>query len=194
MGILSSLINKYVAETVTAVNVSTVVDNAMNNLAAWVAGTPNRIDDAILAEVQENVDFDYYIPKFTSWFRGLIGINSSGFSTPKGPGLPLEGMYSAPIGGFSASHPRFFLTLIRGRLVTEGAAKLRANGVGAYEARQKARAAVNKLTDETILEAADQMRIPRGAIGDGTIFNWILSHLPEMLALVMKLLPLLMLI
>lgn len=170
MSIISNLISKYLDDKLTAANAQQLMNNALQSVASFVAGTSTTIDDAVFAEVEKDVDFNALAANSASWARTLLGL-------------------SAQTHFFAAQNatakPHIFLMLVRGRLITEA---VRKQGLS----RQEARAKVAQLTDEQIMAKVDDANVARGAIGDSGILAWLQAHLPQLLQIITALLPLLL--
>lgn len=178
MSFLSKLIaeqlTKYADETVTVANVTAGVNRVLGDIAAFVADTTNQIDDAVFAELQLDVDFAGLAASATNYVRGMLGLSVGSPS-----------IFAPPT--VAAGPPKLFLGLVRARLVAE---TMKAKGVS----RAAARKIVAGITDSQILAVAETKGIGVGAIGDGKILQWLVTHGPELLALVMKLLSLFVLV
>jgi hypothetical protein len=81
--------------------------------------------------------------------------------------------------------PRLFLRHVRKRLQQELQQQA---DVKATEAKRR----VNTLSDSVILEAAHQQGVQTAAVVGGTFLDWLKSHLPQILAILAALLPLLL--
>jgi hypothetical protein len=184
MSLLSTLLKKYIGDVVTTVNAQLFVHDRLAEIAAFVAGTENQIDDAVFAEISLDVDFDTLTANTVIWARAWLGlgggVRGTGTSTPSVMFAPRPMQADGRL-------PGLFLGIVRGRMATELAKK---KGIS----RSDARTLVNAKSDDEILRAAEAAGAPMGAIGDGTILNWLIAHGPDILALIMKILPLLFLL
>lgn len=170
--VASRLVVGWVDQNVTAKTVKAFVDQRLADLAGYVAGTDNKIDDALLEEAAKDFDFDHAAEVSAAWLRSLFGL------APKM-------MMAGPL-----TH-RLFFSLVRARLISE---VCREKGCTRSAARQAVAAAeaAGQLSDQAILTAAAAHGIQPEAIGDGTILNWLVQHLPDLLKLIETLLPLIL--
>lgn len=171
MSIISNLIKNYASETITVENFKTGIADILMGVASFVEGTKNQVDDAVLAEIEADVNFDSIASNAATWLRTLLKLDD------KKPMFLVPVMHAAP--------PKIFLGLVRAKLVSEVAKR-------DHISRKEARAKVQLLPDGDILKAAEGEHIGVGAIGDGTILAWLMAHLPDILALITKLLPLIL--
>lgn len=185
MKILETLFNKVLAEYVTEEKIKTLFGKIVSDVGVFVAGTENTIDDALWEGIQKDVDLDKVAELSADWIRGLFGLDGmrfvGGYQFFNVQPPPMESGDSPTVEGRS----KVFLNLVRARLVSEACKN---SGCS----RAKAREAVNKITDTTIMAAASGQGVAMGAIGDGTILEWLRTHLPDMLKLVATLLPLIL--
>lgn len=170
MSIISSLVKKYLGELITNTNAEKLVDDGLNTIASFVAGTNNQVDDAIFAELEKDIDFHHVAQESVAWVRSMLNLD-----------LATHKMFGPAI----ARPPKIFLALVRARLVTEVS---RTKHISRDEARKQ----VGKADDNFILSHANENGIKSMAIGDGTILAWLIAHGPEILAFIMKLLPLIL--
>lgn len=149
----------------TADNAKAAVDKELLAIGEFVAGTGNTIDDAVLAEVEKDVDFDHWATVLVEKARAVLGLKPSRM--------------------FTANTPHLFLGGLRLRLVNR---VMKEKGCS----RAEARAQVAKASDDFLLTHAEKVGIKRGAIGDGSFLQWLVTHLPDLLKLIEMLLPLIL--
>lgn len=171
MGFLDNIVQKEISGVVTEVNIGKAVSSLMTQIAGIVAGTDNKIDDAVLAELDKDVDFAALAKGTASWLRNLLGVS---------PEASAVIHINEPR---NAGQPHIFLKLMRARAVTE---LVKANNVSRTEARKM----VASKTDAEFLDASDQVGIPRSQIGDGTILQWLITNGPQIIAFIMQILKL----
>lgn len=164
-------------EYVLPENALRLLYQSIDGIGSLVAGTSTQIDDAVFNEliIDHQTDFESWTIAAVDWVRNGLGLDPE-------PGNKV--LFGVPFvrGGFGHFH-----SLSRAMLVTELMKDPRNKG----KTRRQVRTQVNKIyTDDVLDFQAKAQGMPMKAIGDGTILNWLWDHKDEILAFILRLLPL----